>query len=321
MEKDYKVIKKLGEGGFGDVYLIEKKCALKKFNKILKEEEKENIKNMINIINKINNEYIIKYYDIFEEENKFNVLMEYGGEINLKQYIEMNYKKNELIEENIIKDIILQICIGIKEIHKNNIIHRDLTPDNIFINKNNKIKIGDFDISKINKDYVKTQIGKIQYLAPEIILGNKYNNKIDIYLLGCIIYELLTLNNYYIDTKINNKNGKIDTNIYNPKWQNLLDLLLNINSKIRPNIDEVYKYIKDEIIINDNSINNIQLNNNKLEEFNKKYNLNIQQNTTKIDLNYKKIGNEGLKDLCQIEFKELKELYLGGNKISDIKVL
>ena len=321
MEKDYKVIKKLGEGGFGDVYLIEKKCALKKFNKILKEEEKENIKNMINKINKINNEYIIKYYDIYEENNTFNVLMEYGGEINLKQYIEMHNKKNELIEENIIKDIILQICIGIKEIHKNNIIHRDLAPDNIFINKNNKIKIGDFGISKINIDYAKTQIGKIQYLAPEIILGNKYNNKIDIYTLGCIIYELLTLNNYYIDTKINNKNGKIDTNIYNPKWQNLLDLLLNIDYKIRPNIDEVYKYIKDEIILNDNSINNIQLNNNKLEEFNKKYNLNIQQNTTEIDLIWKGIGNEGLKDLCQIEFKELKELDLYENNISDIKVL
>ena len=142
MEKDYKVIQKLGEGGFGEVYLIEKKCALKKFNKTLKEEEKENIKNMINKINKINNEYIIKYYDIYEENNTFNVLMEYGGEINLKQYIEMHNKKVELIEENIIKDIILQICIGIKEIHKNNIIHKNLTPDNIFINKNNKIKNG-----------------------------------------------------------------------------------------------------------------------------------------------------------------------------------
>ena len=139
MVKDYKEIKKIGEGGFGQVFLIQKKCALKQFNKTLEEEEKDRIKNMINTINKINNEHIIKYYDTYEEDNKFNILMEYGGEMNLKQYIE--HQKDELIEENIIKDIILQICIGIKEIHKNSIIHRDLTPDNIFINKNNKIKI------------------------------------------------------------------------------------------------------------------------------------------------------------------------------------
>ena len=61
--------------------------------------------------------------------------------------------------------------------------------------------------------------------------------------------------------------------------------------------------------------------NNKLEEFNKKYNLNIKLETNKIDLGCKKIGNELLKDLCIIEFKELKELKLYWNNISDIKVL
>ena len=65
----------------------------------------------------------------------------------------------------------------------------------------------------------------------------------------------------------------------------------------------------------------IKLYTNNLEEFNKKYNLNIQQDATKIDLGYKHIGNEGLKDLCKIEFKELKELYLYENNRADIKVL
>ena len=60
---------------------------------------------------------------------------------------------------------------------------------------------------------------------------------------------------------------------------------------------------------------------NPLEEFNKKYNLNIQKDTTKINLESKYIGNEGLKDLCKIEFKELKILCLSRNYISDIKAL
>ena len=106
----------------------------------------------------------------------------------------------------------MQICEGLNIIHDNKIIHRDLTPDNIFIDDNNKIKIGDFGISKIittfNK-YAKTQIGKSHYLAPEIDKGIEYNNKVDIYSLGCIIYELFTTNEYYID-KLDEKDCKIN---------------------------------------------------------------------------------------------------------------
>ena len=80
-------------------------------------------------------------------------------------------------------------------------------------------------------------------MAPELVKGQKYNNKIDLYSLGCIIYELFTLNEYFIDTKYDNKNGKIDFNIYNPKWQNLIDLLVKNDYHKRPDINEVYYYI------------------------------------------------------------------------------
>ena len=88
-----------------------------------------------------------------------------------------------LINENIILNIIIQICIGLKIIHENKIIHRDLTPDNIFIDKNNKIKIGDFGISKIlaeNNEYTKSRVGKFHYFAPEIDVGEKYDYRVDI---------------------------------------------------------------------------------------------------------------------------------------------
>ena len=191
-EKDYKIIKKIGEGGYGEVYLIEKgseKYVLKKIKSKLTEEDINEYNKIINILYKINNKNIIKYYKTFREKDSLNILMEYGGDNNLEKFIKKYKEKNELIVENIIRDIIIQICFGLKEIHKNKIIHRDLTPDNIFVDDNNQIKIGDFGISKIliNK-YTTKKIGKYHYFAPEIEKGEKYNNKIDIYSLGCIIY-------------------------------------------------------------------------------------------------------------------------------------
>ena len=129
------------------------------------------------------------------------------------------------------------------EIHKNKIIHRDLTPDNIFIGKNNKIKIGDFGVSKelkTNNNYTKS-IGKIDYMAPKIINGPEYNYKVDIYSLGCIIYELFKLNKYYID-KQSNIEIKLDNN-YNEEWKNLIISLLLDDYEKRPDAEEVYKRI------------------------------------------------------------------------------
>ena len=79
------------------------------------------------------------------------------------------------------------------EIHKNNIIHDNLNPENIFINENNKIKIDTLSVSKRLKktnNYDKNISDKFKNYTPENIKGINYNNKIDIYSFGCIIYEL-----------------------------------------------------------------------------------------------------------------------------------
>ena len=179
--------------------------------------------------------------------------MEYGGDSNLKQFIKKYKDKEQLIEENIIENIIKQIILGLKAIHNEKLIHRDLTPENIFINEKNIIKIGDFGVSKqlnTNQKYAKTLTGKFHYNAPEIEKDEKYNNKVDIYALGCIIYELVTVNEYYIDVIIDQKDGKINTNIYHPNWQDFIELLLKRNYHERPSIEEVLDYsIKKNLII------------------------------------------------------------------------
>ena len=245
--KGYHIIELIGAGGCGMAFKAEKDNKYYVLKMIAKKDMIESYKKNQNLLNKlfeIKSEYIVKYYESFVENGIPYIIMEYGGDTDLKKYIEN--QPPLLIEEKIIKDIVLQICLGLKEIHKNNLIHRDLTPDNIFMDKNYKIKIGDFGVSKILEpnQTTETQIGKINYIAPEIKNGEKYNNKIDIYSFGCIIYELLTLTPYLQYSK---EKQEIDKNIYNPKWQTLIDLTLQEDYNKRPNIGKIYNYIETEI--------------------------------------------------------------------------
>ena len=102
--------------------------------------------------------------------------MEYCDGLDLRKYINDHKNSNDFIEKDIIYHIILEICKGLKEIHKNNLIHIDLKPYNIFLTTDLKVKIWDFGISKqlnnVNK-YAQTQVGSLIYIAPEII--NKKN--------------------------------------------------------------------------------------------------------------------------------------------------
>jgi serine/threonine protein kinase len=182
--------------------------------------------------------------------------MEYCENSDLKKFIEKYKNKNQFIDQNLICSIVLDICSGIKEIHENDIIHRDLKPENIFISHDNRFKIGDFGISKkLNRTkHAKTKgIGTSYYMAPELLKkeGN-YDNKVDMWALGCIIYELFTKEVcFYCQNTLGSFNkilegnhDKINLKIYSPEWQDLIDLLLKTDPNERPDIEEVYNKIK-----------------------------------------------------------------------------
>ena len=213
---------------------------------------------------------------------------------------------NHVIDENI-----NEINIKIKEEKESRII-----------NLNNRIKYTnkEYDITIIEMNE-KDNINNYLELDDNIELNEEYIDK-TIYIIqypeGELSVSYGILNNICIDKKYNfnhkcsTKGGSSGSPILNIKNNKLIGIHKESNNK-KYNRGLFLNYpIKEYLQIN---------NNNKLEEFNKKYNLNIQLDTNKIDLSWKKIGNEGLKDLCQIEFKELKELNLFNNNISDIKVL
>ena len=261
--KKYKIIKELGQGNFGKVFHIldyedNKEYAIKKIPlKDKGNEEINDIKNEANILSSINNKNIIKYYNSYQDNKSFYILMEFCNGSDLRKLINDYKKKEKSIEQNSIFNIVLSICSGIKEIHEKKIVHRDLKPENIFVTLEKEIKIGDFGVSKqllSNKAYASTKIGTYYYMAPELLNSKKYNNKVDIWAFGCIIYELLTLNYCFENENlfglfnqiINEKHGTIDINKYSPKWQRLIDLLLAKDYKERPDINEVYNYLNNE---------------------------------------------------------------------------
>jgi len=219
------------------------------------EDNLEKIKKEAETLSELKSEYIVKYYESFEENNYFYIIMEYC-ETDLEKLIKKCKNDKKIISEELILKYVFEICDGLREIHSKNLIHRDLKPGNLFINKENKIKIGDFGISeklKIkNKDNTTQNIrGTPNYVAPELFSGI-YNFKVDIWALGCIIYELCTLQVCFysdsplgIDTKIKNTpHGKIDLDIYDIKLQNVIDVMLEKDYNNRPNIDEVYDYCR-----------------------------------------------------------------------------
>ena len=235
--KVYKVVNKINNQNF-----VIKELSIQNNNK----EEINEIKKEAEFLSCFSCDNIVKYFGYEHNEDKFQILMEYCDEKDLKTFINLYKDKDEYINENIIYTIIKQICFGIKEIHDKNIVHRDLKPQNIFMCKGQKIKIGDFGISKqlfYSQNYKSTKIsaGTYGYVAPEIIQNRKYNKKSDIWSFGCIVYELFHLSEHYLD--IYNGVKKIDKEIYNEKWQVLIDLLLEFNPDKRPDINQIIEFI------------------------------------------------------------------------------
>ena len=216
---DFEILSFLGQGSFSKIMKVKSKknfeiYAMKKINatEILKQYHKDKYyMNEVLLLQKLNDPNIVKCYKIFEvlenEEKYIYFIMEYMNNGDLQSYNNGNITFNLQIPEPKLWYIYYKCLCGLHYIHNKGIIHRDIKASNILIDDNFNIKIADFNISAVvDENFAKffakeekevedllvhnTQLGSRGYIPPEILRKRQYDQKVDIYSMGIMFFEL-----------------------------------------------------------------------------------------------------------------------------------
>ena len=233
----YEIIKSIGKTKNGELFLVsydldksgtKKNYMLRKIE-VKSEKEKDKISEEVKQIKLIDSKFLIKIYDFFiENQNQKEICciitdyFEYGDLENIiNQKYSLNYR--------IIWRMFIQIALGIKAFHKNNIILKNLCPRNIFIDNERNIKIGGYGLilDFTNEEYINSLS---LYTSPELLNGQDYTKKSDIWPLGCILYELF----------------------FKKRPFQFLDNILKFNYEMADNCDNDLKYFLQKLLCQEN---------------------------------------------------------------------
>jgi len=288
MINNYTFKKLIGSGSFGQIYLAYDKINLTTvaIKKIPIKDFKKSTIDMILTEIKIgyyhNCKYIAKVKNFFLNDKIIYIVMDYFPNSDLSKF----KKKRSFIKDER-KNFILSIVLGIQYLHINKVIHRDIKLDNILVGDNIAL-LTDFGTCRIlpeNKYFTSTCIGTPYYLSPEVISGDKYNTKVDIYSLGCVFCEM-----YYNKLPFNADNiNALYKNIIQSKKNVFIDKTTKIGKLVNCMIDKdsFNRPLIDEVIVSLGEIYNLN-NYNTYKKDNEFYN-NLRKNTA-IPKNYNELN-------------------------------
>ena len=254
---DFKIISKLGEGAYSTVYKVKRVVdnniyALKKVKLLnLSEKEKQNSLNEVRLLASIKSNFVISYKEAFfdEKDSTLGIVMEFADRGDLYQKIVEHKKSAMFFEETDIWRIFIQLVKGLKALHDLKILHRDLKSANVFLLSDGTAKLGDLNVSKVaRRGLGYTQTGTPYYASPEVWKDQPYDNKSDIWSLGCVLYEMITLRPPFraqnmeglYNKVIKGQFSRIPDRFSNELFE-IVKLLIQINTDSRPSCDEILR--------------------------------------------------------------------------------
>jgi serine/threonine protein kinase len=192
--EEYELLKALGEGSFGRVYIVRHKTkgqywAFKQLKKmeIIKSKQVDHLKNEVYILNSLSHPFVVKMAGMTQDPRYLYIGMEFvsGGELftYLRKVVRFPKLQAALYT--------MQVTLIFEYLHSNNIIYRDLKPENLLIDNEGYLKLTDFGFAKIVETRTYTLCGTPEYIAPEIILNKGHGKGVDWWTVGVLVYEML----------------------------------------------------------------------------------------------------------------------------------
>ena len=215
-------------------------------------EERAEAVNEIRLQASVRHPNVTSYREAFLDGQRLCIVMEYAPYGDLQRCIRKRDAHRKPFPEDLIWSYFIQVCMGIRELHRRNIIHRDIKAANILRTSPMIVKVGDLGIAKLLKGAMaRTQIGTPHYMPPEVWKSRPYSFSSDSWSLGCLLYELITLKVPFEARSLAELRFKVIRGKYNsmPRHYSkdlgkMVEMLLKVDPKQRPSMDQILTHPK-----------------------------------------------------------------------------